>query len=172
MLFNSWESIARTLIVGVLAYITLVAMLRFGGKRTLTQMNAFDLVVSVALGSTLATILLNQSITLTDGITAYLVLVGMQFLVSWMTSRFDPFKKLVKSSPLLLYYQDHFLPEAMKKARMSPDEVWQTARSEGLDSMGKIHAVVLESNGRMSIISKPDGDSDESTLRNVKNYES
>ncbi|GGN92615.1 DUF421 domain-containing protein [Saccharibacillus kuerlensis] len=172
MFFNSWESIGRTLLIGVLAYISLVVMLRFGGKRTLTQMNAFDLVVSVAIGSTLATILLNHSITLADGLSAYLVLIGMQFLVSWMTSRFRPFEKLVKSAPTLLYYNDHFLPDAMKKGRMSPDEVWQIARNQGLDSMGKIHAVVLEPNGSLSIISKPDGDSDESTLRNVKNYES
>jgi len=168
MLFHSWESIGRTLAVGVLAYISLVAMLRFGGKRTLTQMNAFDLVVSVAIGSTLATILLNRSITLTDGLAAYAVLVGMQFLVSWMTSRFEPFEKLVKSAPTLLYYDDHFLEDAMKKGRMSHSEVWQIARNQGMDSMEKIHAVVLEPNGSLSIISKPDGDSDESTLRNVQ----
>lgn len=50
MLFQDWEGVARTLFVGVLAYIVLVAFLRISGKRTLAKLNAVDLVVTVALG--------------------------------------------------------------------------------------------------------------------------
>ena len=55
MFFDSWAGLGRVLVVGVLAYSALVLLLRISGKRTLTKMNAFDLVVTVALGSTLAT---------------------------------------------------------------------------------------------------------------------
>ncbi|WP_238388177.1 hypothetical protein [Hymenobacter sediminis] len=65
--FSSWTSIARTLIVGVAAYAGLIILLRASGKRTLTKMNAFDLVVTVALGSTLATVLLTKSVALAAG---------------------------------------------------------------------------------------------------------
>ena len=53
MLFQGWAGIGRTLLVGTLAYATLVLFLRISGKRTLSKLNAFDLVVTVALGSTL-----------------------------------------------------------------------------------------------------------------------
>jgi uncharacterized membrane protein YcaP (DUF421 family) len=53
--FNVWESIVRTLVIGVLAYAILILQLRISGKRTLSKMNAFDFIVTIALGSTLAT---------------------------------------------------------------------------------------------------------------------
>ena len=52
------------MVVGVLAYVALVFLLRISGKRTLSKMNAFDFVVTVALGSTLATILLSTAVVL------------------------------------------------------------------------------------------------------------
>lgn len=62
MFFSSGTTLIRTLVVGVLAYISLVLLLRLSGRRTLSKMNAFDLVVTVALGSTFATILLNRDV--------------------------------------------------------------------------------------------------------------
>ena len=61
MFFDSWTALGRVLLVGTLAYVALVAILRISGKRTLTKLNAFDLVVTVALGSTLATIASNMA---------------------------------------------------------------------------------------------------------------
>jgi uncharacterized membrane protein YcaP (DUF421 family) len=56
MFFSGWDSLLRTLVVGLLAYVVLVVFLRLSGKRTLSKLNAVDLVVTVALGSTLATV--------------------------------------------------------------------------------------------------------------------
>jgi uncharacterized membrane protein YcaP (DUF421 family) len=71
-LFESWSTSFRTAVVRVLAYVMLVGVLRVSGKRTLAKMHAFDLVVTVALGSTLATILLSKDVALAEGITALL----------------------------------------------------------------------------------------------------
>ncbi len=65
--FDSWETLLRTLTVGVLSYVVMVVFLRMSGKRTLSKMNAFDFVVTVALGSTLATMLLNRNVALAEG---------------------------------------------------------------------------------------------------------
>ena len=70
MLFESWAGLGRVLIVGTLAYAALVLLLRISGKRTLTKLNAFDLIVTVALGSTLATVLLSSSVALAEGVVA------------------------------------------------------------------------------------------------------
>jgi uncharacterized membrane protein YcaP (DUF421 family) len=53
LFFSGWPGLVRTLVLGVLSYLLLIAILRVSGKRTLSKMNAFDLVVTVALGSTL-----------------------------------------------------------------------------------------------------------------------
>lgn len=88
MFFNGWSHLIRTLVVGVLAYVALVLFLRISGKRTLSKLNAFDLVVTVALGSTLATILLNQDIAPAQGALAFLLLIGLQFIVAWLSVPF------------------------------------------------------------------------------------
>jgi uncharacterized membrane protein YcaP (DUF421 family) len=70
MFFDSWTGMLRVVVVGTLAYAALVLLLRATGKRTLSKMNAFDLVVTVALGSTLATVLLSKDIALAEGVVA------------------------------------------------------------------------------------------------------
>ena len=66
--FESWDSIIRTAIISVQAYIRLLVMLRIAGNRPLTQLNAFDFIVNVAIGSTLATVMLNKDVVLADGV--------------------------------------------------------------------------------------------------------
>ena len=78
MFFNDASSLLRVVIVGTLAYSSLVLLLRVSGKRTLSKMNAFDLVVTVAIGSTLATVLLSKDVALADGVVAFTLLIGLQ----------------------------------------------------------------------------------------------
>ena len=68
MILTSWQDILRLTLTGVLAYGGLIAILRLSGKRTLSKLSAFDFVVTVALGSSLATILLSRSTPLLEGI--------------------------------------------------------------------------------------------------------
>ena len=70
ILFDSWGALGRIILVGALAYFALVLILRASGKRTLSKLNAFDLVVTVALGSTLATVLLSKDVALAEGVVA------------------------------------------------------------------------------------------------------
>lgn len=60
MFFSDSFSFTRILVVGILSYILIVFVLRVSGKRTLSKMNSFDFIVTVALGSVLASILTNQ----------------------------------------------------------------------------------------------------------------
>ena len=83
--FDTWLALGRTAVVGVLAYLALVFLLRISGKRTLSKMNAFDLVVTVALGSTLATVLLSKNVALANGVLAFALLIGLQFAITWLS---------------------------------------------------------------------------------------
>jgi uncharacterized membrane protein YcaP (DUF421 family) len=99
MFFDTWAGLGRVLLVGPLAYVALVAILRISGKRTLTKLNAFDLVVTVALGSTLATVLLSKNVALAEGVLAMALLVFLQFAITWLSVRSGGFRDLVKSEP-------------------------------------------------------------------------
>jgi len=154
MFFNGWEPLIRTLVVGVLAYIGLVVILRTTGKRTLSKLNAFDLVVTVSLGSTLATILLNKDVALAQGILAFAILSGMQYLVTWMSVRWKSVREIVKSEPRLLVHHGEMLPDALKQERITVDEIEAAARSEGIDGLSSVASVVLETDGTLSVIGK------------------
>ncbi|PZD96271.1 DUF421 domain-containing protein [Paenibacillus sambharensis] len=154
MFFDSWMDLLRILVIGVLAYVYLVILVRVAGKRTLSKMNAFDLVVTVAIGSTLATVVLNKDISLTEGILALTLLVGLQYLVAWSAVRSDRFEEMIKSEPQLLYYKGEFRREAMRKERVVENEVMQYVRTQGMMELDQVEAVILETNGKMSVIKK------------------
>lgn len=161
------DSFIRIISVGILAYIGLVAFLRVSGKRTLTKLNAFDLVVTVALGSTLATILLSKDVSLLEGLTAFALLILMQYAITFMAVRWNGFSKFIKSEPQLLYLDGSFLEGAMIKERINKAEILQAVRNQGTGDMEGVKAVVLETDGSLSIISGQTGD----TLANVKSDE-
>ena len=166
MFFQSWLGLLRTLAVGILAYAGLVLLLRVSGKRTLSKMNAFDLIVTVALGSSLATVLLSKDVDLTSGVLAFALLIGLQWVVAWASVRFPPFSRLVKSEPKLLVYRGELLGPALRRERVVEAEILQAVRSHGLDSLAQAEAVVLETDGNFSVITRSP-DSDESALRDV-----
>lgn len=152
MLFQGWPGIARTLFVGTLAYVTLVLFLRISGKRTLSKLNAFDLVVTVALGSTLSAILLQESIALAEGATALGLLILLQYLVTFASVRSNSVAKLIRSEPTLLVRSGSFCHHAMMRQRITEDEIMSAVRSNGSQGLDEVDAVVLESDGTLSII--------------------
>ncbi len=166
MLFDSWYGLLRVLIAGSVSYVALVTVLRTFGKRTLSKMNAFDLVVTVALGSTLATIVLSKDVAILEGILAFLLLASLQFVVSWLSVRFPQFEKLVKSEPTLLMYQGEYLRGNMRRARITEAEILSALRNSGSAST-EAEGVVLETDGTFSVISNAPEKSSLSTLSSM-----
>ena len=155
--FNDWSSIWRVIVAGTLAYTALVVLLRVSGKRTLSKMNAFDLVVTVAIGSTFATILLSKDVALSEGVTALVLLVALQYVIAWLSVRSDRVRQIVKSEPALLYYQGAFLRDAMRRERVTENEVLAAIRSQGLLRGEDVEAVGLETDGSVTVIPAPTG---------------
>lgn len=150
--FDSWESVVRTCLITVMAYILLIVLLRASGKRTLSKMNAFDFIVTIALGSTLATVILNKNVALIDGVLSFSLLIGLQYLITWLSARYKKISSLVKSTPALLVYKGVMLREIMLKERIDEDEIKAIIRSKGLSSMQDADAVVLETDGSLTVM--------------------
>jgi uncharacterized membrane protein YcaP (DUF421 family) len=152
MWFDNWPDIARTILVGGAAYAGLVAVLRLTGKRTLSQLNAFDFIVTVALGSTLATILLSKDVSWTEGMVAFGLLAGLQLLVALLSSIWPRLRSVFTSSPVLLVEHGEYHDEAIRRNRLTRSEVRQAIRSSGSGDVSQVAAVVLETNGTLSVI--------------------
>jgi uncharacterized membrane protein YcaP (DUF421 family) len=165
--FDNWTSVLRTLIIGVSAYAGMVFLLRISGKRTLSKLNTFDFIVTVALGSTLATVLLSKDVALVDGLLAFAVLIFLQYAITWLSVRFPAVSRLVKAEPTLLVYQGKLLNEAMRRERVTEEEVLAALREQGISSLDQADAVVLETEGSLSVIQKIESPA-QSALKNVR----
>ncbi len=153
MWFDSWSDVLRVLLVGPASYAALILVLRASGKRTLSKLNAFDLVVTVALGSTLATIFLSKDVSWSEGVAALAVLALLQFAVAVITSRVPAARSLVTAGPALLLQDGRMIDRALREARLTEAEVRQAIRGTGSGDVSTVAAVVLESDGSLSVIS-------------------
>jgi uncharacterized membrane protein YcaP (DUF421 family) len=150
--FNDWQSLLRILIVSVTAYAALIFILRISGKRTLSKMNAFDLIVTIALGSTLASVILSKDVSLSEGVLALALLVFLQFIITYLSSRNKQLSQLIKANPTLIAYKGELLRQNMLSERIVEDEVFAVLREKGFSSLQEADAIVLETDGSMSVI--------------------
>ncbi|MDX1951822.1 MAG: DUF421 domain-containing protein [Verrucomicrobiota bacterium] len=165
VILQSPGGLLRSAILLVGSYIGLIPVLRITGKRTLSKMNAFDLVVTVALGSTLATIALSKDTALLQGLLVLTLLVTLQFLVAWLSVRSRAVSNLVKATPVYLFKEGEFQEKTLLRERVTHDEIMAAARSDGFADLTELHAVILETDGSFSIIRQsPDR---KSTLQSV-----
>jgi uncharacterized membrane protein YcaP (DUF421 family) len=154
MWFQGWSDIVRVLLVGSAAYAALVLVLRVSGKRTLAKLNAFDLVVTVALGSTLSTILLNSSVSWSEGVVALALLAVLQLLVAVTTVHLPRSRRAVTAEPTLVVSRGQVLHAAMRDQRVNETEVRQALRSSGVGGLSDVAAVVLETDGTLSVVTQ------------------
>jgi uncharacterized membrane protein YcaP (DUF421 family) len=152
MLFDAWGDLVRLLVAGALTYLALVGTLRLSGKRTLAKLNAFDLVVTVALGSTLASVLLDRSVSLSEGVLGIVLLVALQYAVAAMAVRSARVRRVAKSEPTLLLHEGVLLTDRMTRQRVTAGEVRQAVRSQGIGALESVAAVVLETDGTLSVV--------------------
>ncbi len=150
--FDGWAVLLRTLLVGTAAYVALVVLLRASGKRTLAKLNAFDLVVTVALGSTFASLLTSKDVALAQGVVAFALLIGLQFVVTWGSVRWDWLRDAVRSEPTLLLHRGAPLTDAMRRERVTLGELEASARAAGASDLAHVESVVLETDGSLSVV--------------------
>ncbi|NDU97766.1 DUF421 domain-containing protein [Spirosoma terrae] len=166
-LFKGWQSIGRVLVVGVLSYCGMLLILRISGKRTLSKMNPFDLVVTVALGSILSTTIVSRQSGVADGLTAVALLVLLQYIVAWLTIRSSGFHHFINGEPTLLFHQGDYLKRVMRRHRVSEDDILASIRDSGISSTASVTAVILETDGSVTVIRNRKG-KEVTSLKNVQ----
>lgn len=167
MLLSDWSTVRDTVGIAVLAYLAIIVWLRISGKRTLSQWNAFDAVVTFALGSMLAATILSPSTALVQGVAGFGVLVMLQLSITWLAVRLGFIRRFIKARPTMLVRNGRLLTEVLKRERVTEGEVMAALRQKGLAAIGDAYAVVLETSGTFSVIPAPVGD-DRSALADVE----
>ena len=164
--FDDWHSLYRVAITTPLAFITLFLFLRISGKRTMAKLNAFDFVVTVALGSTMAYMMLGL-VSLTEGATVLCLLILLQFIFAWTARISKGVEKTINSVPRLLYYDGEFVTANLQREAVTKEEIFAAVRGSGIEHLSVVKAVVMEINGDLTVVKKSDG-SGESSLQGIE----
>lgn len=158
MWFDDWASLGQIIVKAVVGFGVLVVLLRIAGKRAITKLNAFDLVLVFTVGSILATTILNTQTTISEGALALIMLVGLQWLSAFFATRSAGFRALIKSEPTLLAYDGRMLKGNMRRERIAEVELQAALRSHGVHDLSETRAVVLETEGDISVLKKDGAD--------------
>jgi uncharacterized membrane protein YcaP (DUF421 family) len=158
------------LVYGVVSYLAVFFAIRLAGKRTLATMNVFDLLATVALGSTLATFVIDDGVGFSGGAIALALPLALQWSVAYVSSRSRRAERFVKQHPAMLLWKGEYLEEMMKHEMITADDICEALRKAGLASYRDAKAVVLEVDGHLSVVRDDEDDpADEtSVFQNVR----
>jgi uncharacterized membrane protein YcaP (DUF421 family) len=168
--WNGWYPLLRIVVVGTLAYFSVVLILRSFGKRTLGSMNAFDFVTTVAMGAVFGGSLIDNSVTISETLVAFGLLVALQYAVSFIEVRVDWFSSYITTKPTLLYYRGHFYKQVMQRERVHKRDILGMVRKNGFGSLDDVEAIILETDGSFSVIQAAKSHSNQSAYTMVQNF--
>lgn len=154
--FESWSDLGRLLVIAAIVYVALLAGLRVTGSRALAKMSAYDLVVTIALGSLVATVILQDSVAVVSGVGAIGALLVLQRLTAWIVTRWPGARRIVKGDPTLVLYEGRILEDRLQRVKITEMEVRAAVRAAGMLSMSEAVAVVLENDGSWSVMGRSD----------------
>ena len=150
-----------------LLYGAVVGFVRLSGKRTTSQMNGFDWVVTVALGSLVASGILPGGPSTIEAILAIAILLALQWLVTLAVSRSEAAEQAVKATPRLLLRNGEPLHEAMRAERINDAELRAAVRAAGHTRMEDVEWVILETDASLSVALQTDSSKPRTALVGV-----
>lgn len=166
MFFESWSELVRVLISAPILYLFVVLLIRVSGKRSTSQMNNFDWIVTVAMGSMVSSTILKEDIKLLEGVAAISTLILLQYCVTKGSLFSARLSKMVRSRPTLLVFNGQFLDTYLVTERIARSEILSAIREAGLH-LDQVAAVVLENDAKLSVIPAAD-QADESVLKTLE----
>lgn len=161
------NDILSILISAVIVYFILIFYIRVLGKRSTSEFNSFDWIVTVSIGSIFAKTVIVGDISVFEGGIAILILLILQYITTKRMKGSKPFRHVIKASPQLLFFKGEFLEDHLEKERILKEEIYAEVRQKGIKSIKNVYAVVLETNSKLSVIPNEDSDEVGSSLKYV-----
>jgi uncharacterized membrane protein YcaP (DUF421 family) len=152
MFFDGWQGLLRVAVLATAGYGALIVVLRLSRKRSMLKMNVFDFVNIVIVGELLAITIMDERIALAEGLVGVGVLIGLQVLLSWLTTRSPAMERVINGEPTLLVHRGRLLEAQMQAQRITDREILTAVREEGIADLDEVEAVVLETNGSLSVV--------------------
>jgi uncharacterized membrane protein YcaP (DUF421 family) len=151
-LWASWSTIGWVAASTAAIYVTTVVTVRIAGRRTLTQLSGFDIIVTIALGSVVATTAVQASASYLQGAVAVVTLLALQTVAAALRQRFVAFRRLLDFSPEVVVRDGRIdLRAAPGGPQLTEDELRSRLRQKGVFDLDGVHLVIVEPTGELSV---------------------
>ena len=154
MFFDGWEGLVRIVIAVPIVYLGIILATRIAGKRSTSQMNNFDWIVTVATGAIAGAGILQTSVTISECLLAIGSLLLLQYLLTRLVYHNETVGRAVKARPVLLVSKGNYLRDNMRHERVTEGEITSALRNSGLVSIEDVQWVILEPDATFSVIAK------------------
>jgi uncharacterized membrane protein YcaP (DUF421 family) len=138
----------------VALYVFVVFVMRMIGRRELSTLTPFDLVLLIVLGDAIQQGLTQDDYSVTGAVIAVSTLAVIQVVTSYLSYRVRPFRKILKGEPIILVEDGKLLRHNLRRERMTPDDVAEEMRTQQIPTFDQVQWAILESNGTISFIQK------------------
>lgn len=145
---------SEIIITAFVSYFYMVIILRFLGKKELSQLTVLDLIVFLIMSELMTLSIGDDKLTIFHSMLAVLVIVLIDKICSFLSLKFQSVKKLLEGQPCYIVYQGKLDQEKLKKLNYSVNDLSHHLREAGVGSLSDVEFAVLETDGKLSVIEK------------------
>ena len=153
-LYTSLETLGIVLVTVVAIISIIILIVRISGLRTFAKMSSFDFASTIAVGSILASIVINQDQSILKGAVALGSIILFQTIFSFAKRKWEWFDNLFTNKPMLLIEDGKFIMNNLRKTNVDAKDVYAKLREANVKDKSEVLAVILESTGDISVIHK------------------
>src|SRR6188508_2093478 len=131
----------------VFLYLFVIFVMRVIGRRELSSMTPFDLVLLIVLGDAIQQGLTQDDYSVTGAVIAVSAIATMQVLTSYLSFRSKRIRTVMEGNPLVIVDRGELVRKNLVRERMTEDEVAEEARQQEISSLDEVEWAILEANG-------------------------
>lgn len=138
----------------VMIYAILTVLMRLMGKRQLGELDVGELVITILLSEIASIPITNPEKNILHALIPITTLAALEIVSSFLILKNSFIKKILASKPAVLIAHGRLDKRAMKKVRISLEDLISQIRQNGIFDLEEVDYAILEENGKMSIIPK------------------
>ena len=135
-------------------YAFVILVMRIIGRRELSSMSPFDLILLIILGDAIQQGLTQDDYSVTGAIIAVATIATLQVGTSYVSFRSERARRVLEGLPIVVVDHGELVAENLKRERMTADEVAEEMRQQQISSLDEVEWAIVEANGSVSFIKK------------------
>ena len=139
---------------GIAIYVFIYVLTRVVGRRELSSLEPFDLILLIILGDSVQQGLTQDDYSVTGAMIAIATIVALQVSTSWLSFRFPRLRPVLDGEPIVVVEDGKPIERNLKRERLTIEELMEEARMQQIASMDEIQWAVLENSGTISFVKK------------------